>query len=72
MNKILTAIDELSVEFKTELLKDTQKDLKAASPIAFWLSQEYKDEYDRLQTISGQKFGKIVQEVIKKTIDSVK
>lgn len=40
-------------------------------PITVWLPNEHKAKYDELQTSSGRKFGKLLKEVLKRTIDQV-
>jgi hypothetical protein len=41
-------------------------------PITFWVPCEYKAKYDLLQAKSGRKFGKLLKEVVKSSIDKVK
>lgn len=40
--------------------------------LSIWLPAEYKEKYDLLQERSKNKFGKILKEVIKHSIDKVK
>ena len=40
-------------------------------PITVWLPNEHKAKYDELQSTSGRKFGKLLKEVLKRTIDQV-
>lgn len=45
--------------------------VKAKSPITVWLPPEYKDKFDHYQKMTDRKFGKLVQKLLKKAIDSV-
>lgn len=40
-----------------------------AKPLTFWLPHAYKDKYDELQRRTRGKFGKLLKEVLKKSID---
>lgn len=68
---IKNIIEDFSKEVKAlevEQLTVVEKNLKILSlPVP----EEYKAKYDELQTITGRKFGKLLQEVLKKAIDSV-
>lgn len=39
--------------------------------ISIPLPEDYKNKFDELQTVTGRKFGRILQDIIKKAIDSV-
>lgn len=52
--------------FTADALKKTEKDF---GTITVWIPLEYKIKYDALQNKTGRKFGKLLQEVLKKSID---
>lgn len=41
------------------------------SPVTFWLPVEYKAKYDLLQERSKRRFGKVLKEIIKRSMDRV-
>lgn len=38
-------------------------------PVTFWIPAEYKAKFDQLQRRSKRKFGKLVKEILKYSID---
>ena len=40
-------------------------------PVTFWLPSDYKIKYDLLQSKSKSRFGKLLKEVLKRSIDTV-
>lgn len=68
--EIKKLIEDLSQQFKSIDHSKTEK----AQPIrvlSIPVPEEYKEKYDELQALSDRKFGKLLQELIKKSIDSV-
>jgi hypothetical protein len=49
-----------------------EKPSKANGPISLWVPKEYKEDYDKIQALTDRQFGKLLQEVVKKAIDSAK
>lgn len=66
---IKESIENLQKEVKELNVEDTPE-LKN-QVISIPLSENYKKRFDELQSATGRKFGKLLQEVIKKAIDSV-
>lgn len=62
-------IDSIIDDFKID--ERDAKGPEKTEPVTFWLPVEYKRRYDRLQELSKQKFGKVLKEVIKHSIDRV-
>jgi hypothetical protein len=60
-------IDEIMSEFDLELKPG--KDREQLEGITFWIPLEYKEKYDLLQTRTKQRFGKVLKEIIKRSID---
>jgi hypothetical protein len=72
MNNVLKNVDGALKEI--EEIDLSGKDpgyIKAKSPVTVWLPPEYKDKFDHYQEITNRKFGKLVQKLLKKAIDSV-
>jgi hypothetical protein len=40
-------------------------------PITFWLPVDYKEKYDAIQGSTKRKFGKVLKQVLMKSIDKV-
>lgn len=70
--KIVGLIERLTTKFKAAELESKQKTGKASCPVSLWLPPAYKADYDELQKRSDNKFGKLLQELCKNAIDSVK
>lgn len=71
-NCILKNVDDALSEIKdVDLSGDKEGYVKAKSPITIWLPPEYKDRFDHYQELTNRKFGKLVQKLLKKAIDSV-
>ena len=62
IDSILDGFDKLKVNDEVEVNK---------KPITFWLPEEYKVKYEMLQGMTKNKFGKLLQEVVKKSIDKI-
>lgn len=75
-NSIHSIIDEMLKELSPDqpAKDDGQRHSRYGAkglPVTFWLPIEYKEKYDTLQGLSRYKFGKLLKEVFKKTIDKV-
>lgn len=70
--KIVGLIEMLIEKFKVAELEAKEKQGKASCPVSLWLPPAYKTDYDVLQKRSDNKFGKLLQELCKSVIDSVK
>ena len=72
MNNVLKNVDSTLKEIsEIDLSGQDEGYIKAKSPITVWLPPEYKDKFDHYQEITNRKFGKLVQKLLKKAIDSV-
>lgn len=71
MNSSAKNIEQALEEFKTIDLNIDDSAIVDRSGITVWLPTEYKKKYDRFQALSNRRFGKLVQKLIKKAIDSV-
>lgn len=72
-NAILKSVESALSEIRdTNLNSDHEGYAKARGPISLWVPPEYKNKFDELQAMTNSKFGKLLQEVIKKAIDSAK
>lgn len=67
MSDIKSEIEDMISDFKCT--KENKE--RAIAPVSIWLQPEYKSKYDELQSRSDKKFGKLVQEILKKAIDSI-
>ena len=50
-------------------LETTTLKLRGGSQIGFWLSDDYKERYDRLQMMTDKGFGQRVKRLIMEAID---
>lgn len=72
MNSVLKNVDSALKEIEEIDLSGKETGyIKAKSPVTVWLPPEYKDKFDHYQEITNRKFGKLVQKLLKKAIDSV-
>jgi hypothetical protein len=63
------SIDSLIENFDISEGKDENR--ATLNPFTFWLPHAYKIKYDQIQMRSKRKFGKILKEVLKRSIDKV-
>lgn len=61
-------IEMLFEEFKPDA-NNEEKVIKAG--LTLWVPEEYKSKFDVLQELTGRRFGKLLQEVVKKSIDKI-
>lgn len=66
--KIDASIEEILGNFNPEDHKCSREDCR---PLSIWVPAEYKKKYDELQESSGRSFGKLLKQVIMKSIDKV-
>jgi hypothetical protein len=60
-------IDSIFSNLDKSLLSNTPSiETKA---VTFWLPEDYKNKFDLLQEKSGKKVGKLIQRVIKESLD---
>lgn len=72
MNNVLKSVDSVLKEIEEIDLSGKEAGyIKARSPVTVWLPPEYKDKFDHYQELTNKKFGKLVQKLLKKAIDSV-
>ena len=60
-------IDSIFAEFGVLVSKPDRKE--TSKPMTFWLPTEYKAKYESLQRQSGGQFGRLLKEVLKRSID---
>jgi hypothetical protein len=68
LKNVTAALEEIK---EVDLTGEGEGYVKAKSPITVWLPPEYKDKFDHYQKMTDRKFGKLVQKLLKKAIDSV-
>lgn len=69
LDKKNNLIDSVFKDFESNLTDN--HDTPSRQAITIWVPDEYKAKYDKLQEITKRKFGKLVKEVVKKSIDKV-
>lgn len=67
MTYVKNSLDEVFEQF--DLSPANGSDHDNAKPVTFWIPQEYKSKYAEIQERTNGKLGKILKEVIKKSID---
>lgn len=67
VDSVIDGFKDLNLEYK-----ESAKFSDVSAPITVWLPKTYKDKFDNLQSASNRKFGKLLQDVLKKAIDSIK
>lgn len=71
MTDLKSAMDACLEDLNSlDMDQNKMKFQKARSAISLWLPQDHKDKYDDLQAITNGKFGKFLQQAVKKLIDS--
>lgn len=72
MSNSAKQVEQVLEEFKSiDLCSDDSVNVGRGG-VTIWLPPEYKEKYDRFQAQSNRRFGKLVQKLLKKAIDSVK
>lgn len=62
-------IDSIFAELGVPVPRSDQK--AQSKTVTFWIPLEYRDKYDEIQRQSNGKFGKLLKEVIKRSIERV-
>lgn len=65
------SLDSIFENFNPVFSHDSEWNPEANKPLTFWLPDEYKAKYDLLQERTKRKFGKLLKEVLKRSIDRV-
>lgn len=55
-----------------EIIKSNKKEKHEIALISIPVPKPYKQKFDEMQALSDREFGKLLQEIVKKSIDSVK
>lgn len=67
---ITETIDDVLKEFDLTDIPETET--KNNKNLSVWIPAQYKDKYDEIQRLSRGRFGKLLREVVVKSIDKVK
>lgn len=68
-NKETQSVDELIKNF--DLYKNSEDRRENCSCITLWISNDYKAKYDQIQLESKRRFAKLLQTLVKYSIDKI-
>lgn len=69
MEQIKTEIDSILRDFNVNLKRS--EDNEGSKTLTLLIPKKYKTKYDLLQQLTNKSFGKLLQEIVKKSIDKI-